>query len=94
MKKNLKNLHLQRKNWIHDSINALCWSFYYVNDNKLVDFKCHQLMRCIIYYASLILITNAKIEASKGLIFYNNENGIIILKTHVYAHHCMIVKIF
>jgi hypothetical protein len=41
--------------------------FYYVNDNKLVDFKCHQLMRCILYYASSILITNAKIEASKGL---------------------------
>ncbi len=59
-----------------------------------MDFKCFQLMRCIIYYASSILITNAKIEASKGLILYNNENGIIVLKTHVYADHCMIVKIF
>jgi hypothetical protein len=68
--------------------------FYDVNDNKLVDFKCHQWMRCILYYASSILITNAKIEASKGLILYNNENGIIVLKTHVYGDHCMIVKIF
>ncbi len=59
-----------------------------------MDFKCYQLMRCILYYASSILITNAKIEASKGLILYNNENGIIVLKTHVYADHCMIMKIF
>jgi hypothetical protein len=90
MKEKLKNLHLQRKKWI----NALCWSFYYVNDNKLVDFKCSQLMRCIIYYASSILITNAKIETIKGLILYNNENGIIVLTTHNYVDHCMIVKIF
>ncbi len=61
MKENLKNLHLQRKKWIHDSINALCWLFYYVNDNRLVDLKCSQLMRCILYYASSILTTNAKI---------------------------------
>ncbi len=51
-------------------------------------------MRCIFYYASPILITNAKIEARKGLILYNNANGIILLKKHVYGDHWMIVKIF
>jgi hypothetical protein len=25
---------------------------------------------------------------------YNNANGIIALKEHVYANHCMIVKLF
>jgi len=51
-------------------------------------------MRCILYYASSILITNAKIEANKGLILYNNANGIIVLETHVYENHYMIAKIF
>jgi hypothetical protein len=94
MKFVLKKLHIQIKKWIHDSINALCWPFYYVNNNKLGDLKCSQLMRCIFYYASPILITNAKIEARKGLILYNNANGIIVLKKHVYGNHCTIVKIF
>jgi hypothetical protein len=40
--------------------NALCWSFYYVYDNKLVNIKCFQLMKCIFCYASPILITNVK----------------------------------
>ncbi len=30
----MKKLHFQRKKWKHDSRNALCWSFYYVNYNK------------------------------------------------------------
>jgi hypothetical protein len=34
IKENLKNLHFQRKTWQKDSRNALCWSFYCVNDNK------------------------------------------------------------
>jgi hypothetical protein len=78
MKENLEN-YIFKKKWGHDSRNALCWSFYCVNDNKLVDIKCSQLMRCIIY-ASLILIMNAKTQARKGLILYSNENGIIALK--------------
>jgi hypothetical protein len=28
------------------------------------------------------------------LILYNNASGIIALKKHVYANHCMITKIF
>ncbi len=87
MKFVLKKLHIQIKKWIHDNINALCWPFCYVNNNKLGDLKCSQLMRCIFYYASPILITNAKIEARKGLILYNNANGIILLKKHVYGDH-------
>jgi hypothetical protein len=66
--------------WGHDSRNALCWSLYCVNDNNLVDVKCFQLMRCIICYVSPILIMNAKTQARKGLILYNNANGIIALK--------------
>jgi hypothetical protein len=45
-------------------------------------------------YVSFVLITNAKTQAKKGLIFYNNANGITTLKEHVYTNHCMIVKLF
>jgi hypothetical protein len=79
MKEHLKKLHFQRKNWRHDSRNALCWSFYCVNNNKLVDVKCFQLMKCIFCHFNLILITNAKTQARKVLILYSNANGIIAL---------------
>jgi hypothetical protein len=51
-------------------------------------------MRCIFCYVSLVLITNAKPQARKGLLLYNNANGITTLREHVYANHYMIVKIF
>jgi hypothetical protein len=51
-------------------------------------------MKCIICYANPILITNAKTQARKHLILYNDANAIIALKKHVYANHCMIAKIF
>jgi hypothetical protein len=37
-------------------------------------------MKCIICYASPILITNAKTQVRKSLILYNNANGIFALK--------------
>ncbi len=46
------------------------------------------------HYANPILITNAKTQARKCLILYNSANGIITLKKHVYAKHCIIVQIF
>jgi len=42
----------------------------------------------------MLIITNAKTQARKGLILYNNANWITTLKKHVYANHCMIAKIF
>jgi hypothetical protein len=41
-----------------------------------------------------ILIKNAKTQARKSFISYNNANGIVTLKKHVYVDHCMITKIF
>jgi len=94
MKKILEKLHLQRRKWKNDSRNALCWSFYCVNDNKPLDIKCFQFMKCIFCYVSLVLIINVKTQARKGLILCNNANGITSLKEHVYANHCMIIKLF
>jgi hypothetical protein len=80
MKGNLKILHFQKKNENMIVKNALCWSFYFVCDNKLMDVKCFQLMKCIFCYASSILITNAKTQAKKGLILYSSANEINALK--------------
>jgi hypothetical protein len=44
-----------------------------------MDVKCFQLMKCIFCYASLILITNSKTQARKGLILYDITNGITTL---------------
>ncbi len=43
-----------RKEWRGHNINALCWSFYCVNDNKEINNKCHQLMRFFFCYHKLI----------------------------------------
>ncbi len=81
-------MHFQRKKWRQDSRNALCWSFYCVNDNKLVDVKRSQLMRCIICYASSVSITNAKTQAREGLILYSIVNGIIALEKYRPLYDC------
>jgi hypothetical protein len=39
MKEILKKLHLHIRNWRHYNRNALCWSFYCINGNKLMDVK-------------------------------------------------------
>jgi hypothetical protein len=51
-------------------------------------------MKCVVCYASPILVTNAKSQARKGLILYNNANKIIALKKHIYVDLCMIAKLF
>jgi hypothetical protein len=67
--------------------NALCWAFYYVNDNKEIDFIVVQVMRCFLCYNSPILNLNPKIQARKGLIIYNKINGITTLRKHVNSNH-------
>jgi hypothetical protein len=81
IKENWFKLYLHKRKWAHDKRNALCWSFNCVNyDNKSMDVKCFQLMKCILCYANLILISNAKTQARKGLILCNSANGIVALK--------------
>jgi hypothetical protein len=54
-----------------------------VNNNKDVDVKCSQPMKCILSYKSPILFCNPNTQARKGLIMYNTTNGITTLKKHV-----------
>jgi hypothetical protein len=49
---NFKNLHAQRTFWRGNNIIALCWAFYYVNDNKEINVTTFQL--CIVFIAIII----------------------------------------
>jgi hypothetical protein len=44
MKEILKKVHAQKLFWKPHSKNALCWAFFYVNDNKEVDLIAPQIM--------------------------------------------------
>jgi hypothetical protein len=50
MKNNLNKLHAWRSFWNANNINALCWAFYCVNDNKEINVIAPQTMHCIIYH--------------------------------------------
>jgi hypothetical protein len=80
MKENLKKLHAQGLFWKPSNKNALCWAFYYVNDNKEIDLTSLQVMCRIICYKNLILNLNSRNQARRGLIIYNTTNGITTLK--------------
>jgi hypothetical protein len=84
---NLKKLHAQRTFWRGNSINALCWAFYSVNDNKEVDVIAPQTMRCILCHNNPILNVNPKMQVRKRLIIYNATNGIAALRKHVNSNH-------
>ncbi len=71
----------------------MSWAFYYVNDNKKFDVIFFQFMRCIICYTILMLTSNIKTQARKGLILYNTSNGIIGLKK-MFSNHLEIAKMF
>ncbi len=68
--------------------------FFFMNDNKDVDVKCPQTMKCIFCYNSLVLFCNLETQAKKGLIIYNKTNGITTMKKHVNADEIIIAKMF
>jgi hypothetical protein len=72
-----KKLHAQRLFWKPNNKNALCWAFYYINDNKEVDLTTLQVISCIFGYNSLVLNLNPKLQARRKLIIYNTINYII-----------------
>jgi hypothetical protein len=37
MERNFQTLHTKRKKWKRHNRNAICWAFYYVNDDKEID---------------------------------------------------------
>jgi hypothetical protein len=77
---------MHRLFWKPNSINELCWAFYYVNDNKEVDLTTLQVMRCIFFHNNSIL--NPKTQVKRRLIMYNTISVINTLKKHVNSNHC------
>jgi hypothetical protein len=69
----LEKLMKQRKKCRGHNKNALYWSFICVNDNKEIDNKCHQLMRCFLCYPKPIEECNKKTKSRKGLISYDKN---------------------
>jgi hypothetical protein len=83
----LKKLHAHITFWRGNSINALCWAFYCVNDNKEVNVTTPQTIHCIICHSNPIFNVNPKTQARKGLITYNTTNGIATIQKHVNSNH-------
>jgi hypothetical protein len=68
MKEVLRMVHAQRIFWKPNSINALWWVFYYVNNNNEIDVIALHVMCYIFYYNSPIFNLNPKTQTRKGLI--------------------------
>jgi hypothetical protein len=66
-------------------------NLYVVNDNKRMDVKTPQVMRCHLCYKTLVLY-NPRTKLSKGLISYHKTIGILTLKNHVNVEHNMLAK--
>ncbi len=79
---------MDRLFWKPININALCWAFYYVNDNKEVDLTTLQVMCFIFCHNSSILNLNPKTQVKRKLIMYNTINVIITLRKHLNSDHC------
>jgi hypothetical protein len=94
MKKNLQNLHTQRKCGKGHNKNSLCWAFYCVNDWKEVEVASHQVMKCILCHDSEVNIPNARTKERKGLINYYKTYDITTHTKHVDAVHSIIVNFF
>jgi hypothetical protein len=63
-----------------------------VNDNKPVDGKVPQIMRCHLYCYKTHVLYNPRTKLRKGLISYYKTMGISSLEKHVDAEHCLLAK--
>jgi hypothetical protein len=73
--KNIKPLHVQRTIFGSCIVEMFYGRFFNVKDNKNVDVKHHQTMKCILCYNNIIFICNLKTQARKDLILSNTING-------------------
>jgi hypothetical protein len=62
-----------------------------VNDNKPMDSRIPQVMRCHLCCKKLVLY-NPRIKSRKGLISYYKINGISTLKKHMDVKHDLLIK--
>jgi len=89
----LQKLHLQREKWKGHDRNAMCWSFFIVNDNNIIDGSKPQIMRCMICHVCFVLC-NPRTKERRGIVTYSKKNGITTLKKHVDVDHVILAKKF
>ncbi len=73
MKNNFKKQYVQRNKWKNHNRIAICWAFYYINDNQKVDVKVSQTMKCILCYNNIVLESNLKTQARKYLFLQHSK---------------------
>jgi hypothetical protein len=84
-------LHAQRLFWKLEGRDAICWAFYSINDNKLVDGKILQVMKYHLCSKTLVLY-DLRTKLRKGLIPCYKTNGISTLKKHADIEHSLLAK--
>ncbi len=86
-KETLKYCTFKEKNWRGHDGNPICWAIYCVNDDKKIDPRNLQVMRCLLYYNNLVHARNPNIKKRKGLITYYKTYVIMTLEKHVDSDH-------
>ncbi len=73
------NCKFKGKKWRFHNRNALCWSFYYVNDNSKVNLHAPQMMHCLLCHSQLFVSMNSRKQLRKDLISNYKTNDITCL---------------
>ncbi len=94
IKQILQQLQIQRKKKCLDNRNAICWSFYCVNDNSKVNLDVPQMMRCLLCHFQFVVSVNSRKQLRKGLVTYYKTSGITCMYKHLDVDHSTIYKRF
>jgi hypothetical protein len=65
--------------WHPHNRNALCWSFYCVNENPKVNLNVLQIMRCLLCHSQPVVFMNSRKQLKKGLVTYYKTRNITCL---------------
>jgi hypothetical protein len=84
---------LQRENWRGHDRNALCWSFFIINDDNIFNGRKPQIIRCMICHVNFVPY-NPRIKERRRMTTYSLKNGITYLKKHVDVDHVVLAKRF
>ncbi len=95
-KKNIKHileqLQIQRKKWCPRNRNALCWSFYYVNDNFKMNLDVFQMMCCLLCNFQFVFFVNPIKQLREGLISCHKISSTTCLQKYFDANHPRTLK--
>jgi hypothetical protein len=92
---NLVAIAIKAQKWKPNNKNSICWGFFAVNDNSLIDFKNPHMLCCIICRPTRCQkvgnISKQMFVLCKGLIKYNTTNNITPMKTHIDGAHVHLI---